>query len=187
MILALFGSSRPNGNSELLADRALEGVPCDRIYLRDWTIHPIEDRRHDPAGFQPVDDDYDRIIAEVLAHQVLVFVTPVYWYGVSGPMKNFFDRWSQVMRDKRFDFKAAMREKQAYVIAVGGDKPRFEALPMIQQLKHIFDYVGMEFAAYVIGKGNRPGEVLEDQRALADAAWLRQELLARAEATPSSI
>lgn len=59
-ILAVFSSSRPGGNSELLAERVLAGVPCTRLCLRDVRIQPVVDQRHEPAGFSPVDDDYDR-------------------------------------------------------------------------------------------------------------------------------
>ena len=107
-ILALYGSSRDNGNTERLADHALEGLPCTKIHLRRHDIRPIVDLRHAPGGFQPVDDDYDAIVQQVLAHDMLVFATPLYWYGMSGHMKNFVDRWSQSLRDTRYAFRYEM-------------------------------------------------------------------------------
>lgn len=91
-------------------------------------------------------------------------------------MKNFIDRWSQSLRDVRFNFKERMEAKTAYAIVVGGDNPRIKALPLIQQMQYTFDFVGLTFAGYVIGKGSKPGEVLKDIRAVRDAEALNAEL-----------
>ncbi|WP_019635418.1 flavodoxin family protein [Paenibacillus fonticola] len=175
-IAVLHGSTRTGGNTEHLTGIALDGIAHTDIFLREKTILPIHDQRHDEGGFDPVDDDYEHVIEEVLKHDILVFAMPVYWYGAPGIVKNFFDRWSQSLRNSRYDFKAAMAEKKAYVIVVGGDSPRIKAMPLIQQLKYTFDFVGMPLEGYVIGKASRPGEMTYDQRSLTDAKWLNQEL-----------
>ncbi|CAM3602471.1 flavodoxin family protein [Brevibacillus invocatus] len=177
-VLVLQGSSRENGNTELLANLAVEGIPHTTIRLREKKILPILDQRHEPDGFAAVADDYDEVIEAVLAHDTLVFATPIYWYGMSGHMKNFVDRWSQSLRDKRYAFKDALGQKQAYVITTGGDEPRIKGLPLIQQFQYIFSFVGMPFAGYIIGEGNKPGEIMEDEKAVADAERLRDRLLA---------
>ncbi|HYF79261.1 MAG TPA: flavodoxin family protein [Symbiobacteriaceae bacterium] len=174
--LVLYGSSRRNGNSEILTDRVVDGIPCTRIYLAETQIQPIIDQRHTETGFAPVDDDYDRITEQVLAHDLLVFGTPIYWYGMPAQMKLFFDRWSQNLRDKRYQFKATLAQKQAYVVLTGGDNPRIKGLPLIQQFQYIFGFVGMAFAGYIIGEGDRPQTVLQDQRALAEADGLNRIL-----------
>lgn len=177
-VLVLQGSSRENGNTELLASLAVEGIPHTTIRLREKNILPILDQRHDPNGFSAVADDYDDVIEAVLSHDILVFATPIYWYGMSGHMKNFVDRWSQSLRDKRYAFKDALGQKQAYVITTGGDEPHIKGLPLIQQFQYIFSFVGMPFAGYIIGAGNKPGEIMEDEKAVADAKRLRDRLLA---------
>ena len=175
-ILVLYGSTRRGGNSDQLAGRLVAGLPRTEVYLSEKQIKPIVDQRHDPQGFTPVDDDYDAIVQQVLEHDVLLFATPLYWYGMSAPMKLFVDRWSQSLRDKRYDFKAALRQKRAFVVVTGGDNPRIKGLPLIQQFTYIFDFVGMPFAGYVIGEGNKPGDVLLDERALDEVRWLRNSL-----------
>jgi multimeric flavodoxin WrbA len=181
-VLALYGSSRRDGNSEILADRLIEGLDATRIYLAEKDIKPIDDGRHTPGGFLPVDDDYEAIIGQVMAHDLLIFATPIYWYGMSGQMKLFVDRWSQSLREKRLDFKASMAAKRAYAVLAGGDAPRIKGLPLVQQFHYIFDFMGMEFAGYVIGEGNKPGEVLQDGRALDEAGRLNALLRAQADA-----
>lgn len=168
-ILVIYGSSRKDGNSETLARTALKGVPHTEVHLMEKNILPIEDKRHDPAGFRPLGDDYDEVIQAVREHDTLVFVTPLYWYGMSGLMKNFVDRWSQSLRSPHFDFKAEMAHKQAYVVITGGDNPRLKALPLVQQFQYIFGFMGMSFAGYLIGQANAPGDIEHDARALFEA------------------
>ncbi|MGE5675850.1 MAG: flavodoxin family protein [Mycobacterium leprae] len=175
-ILLILGSSRRQGNSELLAEQVIGNLPCSRLYLMEHAIQPIVDKRHSPEGFSPVADDYDDVIARVMAHDTLVFVTPVYWYTMSGLMKNFIDRWSQSLRDSRYAFREVMRQKRAYVVIAGGDQPRIKGLPLIQTFQYAFDYVGLTFGGYVIGEGDRPGDVLQDAAAMSQAAVLRQLL-----------
>jgi hypothetical protein len=91
-------------------------------------------------------------------------------------MKNYFDRWSQVMRDRRYAFKDAMPKKVAYAVITGGDTARIQGLPLVQQFQYICDFVGMPFKGYLIGRGGRPGDVLLDQRALAEAATMNEQL-----------
>ncbi|MDF2627723.1 MAG: flavodoxin family protein [Symbiobacteriaceae bacterium] len=179
--LVLYGSSRRHGNSETLTDLVLKEIPCTRIYLSDVHIKPVVDQRHIETGYAPVDDDYDQITEQVLAHDLLVFGAPIYWYGMPAPMKLFFDRWSQNLRDKRYQFKATLAQKEAYVVLTGGDNPRVKGLPLIQQFQYIFGFVGMTFGGYVIGRGDRPQAVLQDHRALAEAAALNRILREKAE------
>ncbi|SDM94257.1 Multimeric flavodoxin WrbA [Fictibacillus solisalsi] len=168
-IAAIIGSSRAGGNTQQLTKLALKGIDYTPIILKEKQIIPIDDLRHAEGGFQPVTDDYENVIDTVLGHDVLIFATPVYWYGMSGLMKNFVDRWSQSLRDDRFAFKKEMSQKTAYVITCGGDQPRIKALPLIQQFQYIFSFMGVSFADYIIGAANAPYDILKDERALAEA------------------
>jgi multimeric flavodoxin WrbA len=181
-ILVLYGSSRPNGNSELLTGKMLEGLDYTAIYLREKHIEPIVDKRHTPEGFTPVGDDYESIVKQLLLHDIIIFATPLYWYGMSGVMKDFIDRWSQSLRSSEYNFKEALSQKQSYVIVTGGDNPKVKALPLIQQFSYIFGFVGMPFTGYIIGQGNAPGDVLSDETAIQQAKIINRTL-ARLQAT----
>jgi multimeric flavodoxin WrbA len=177
-ITVIDGGTRPNGNSAILTNQVIEGLSVEKILLRDYTIYPIIDMRHALEGFQNRNDDYPTIIDQVLAGDILIFSTPIYWYSMSGLMKNFVDRWSQSLRDANYpDFKAKMSTKKAYVIGVGGDNPHVKGLPMIQQFQHIFEFMGIEFGGYILGVGNKPGDILQDKNALFAAAQLKNELI----------
>ncbi|NDI34471.1 flavodoxin family protein [Chengkuizengella sediminis] len=168
-ILNILGSSRKEGNSEILSEQILNNIEHNKIYLSDKNINPIIDKRHTKEGFSIVEDDYEEILPALFSHNIYIFTTPLYWYGMSGPMKIFFDRWSQYLRDERFDFREEMSKKKAYVIVTGGANPQIEALPLIQQFKYIFNFVNMEFVDYITGRGNEPGDVKEDEAAISKA------------------
>lgn len=170
-ILLLNGSSRENGNTEQLTNILLQDVAHTHVNLRDFLIQPIEDKRHTPGGFTEVADDYEKLIQLVRQHDILIFATPIYWYGMSGQMKLFVDRWSQSLRDPRFSFKEEMKAKKAFVVLCGGDEPYVKGLPLLQQFQYIFQFFGTEWLGYVIGKGNAPREVLNDQQAVQQANY----------------
>jgi multimeric flavodoxin WrbA len=176
-IAVIYGGTRPNGNTELLTEEAILGLKVEKVFLKDFTIQPIEDHRHSESGFKDVGDDYNSVIDLILPHDILIFATPIYWYSMSGTMKNFIDRWSQTLRDSNYPtFKTIMATKKAYVIAVGGDHPYVKGLPMIQQFQHIFDFMGTSFEGYIIGKGSKPGDIKTDTAAFSAASQLQSKL-----------
>ncbi|GGA53437.1 putative NAD(P)H-dependent FMN-containing oxidoreductase YwqN [Kroppenstedtia guangzhouensis] len=176
-ILALYCSTRRKGNSDLLADIVVEGLDCTKIHLIDHHIEPIRDFRHDPEGFKPVHDDHSKLVREMLKHEILLFATPIYWYGMPGILKNFIDRWSTYYSD--MIFKDRMSEKEAIVVVTGGDDPQIKGFPLIQQFYWIFEFMGIEFTNYIIGNGNNPGDILRDLNALSKAEQLNHKLRMR--------
>lgn len=176
-IVVINGGGRPNSNTRILTDHVVKGLQVETIELLDYKIEPIVDGRHAPEGFQEVDDDYRALMDRVMQHDILIFATPIYWYTMSGAMKNFVDRWSQTMREPEYeDFRERMAKKKAYVIAVGGDSPYIKGLPLLQQFHFIFDFVKLPFAGYVLGEANRPGVITEDKRAIFSADELNETL-----------
>lgn len=177
-IAVIHGGGRPNGNTEILTKKVIKDISVDEIYLKKYAIDPIVDQRHAEGGFAEVNDDYNTIIDRILKHEVLIFSTPIYWYSMTGTMKNFIERFSQTLKDEKYpDFKEKMAQKKAYVVAVGGDNPYMKGLPLIQQFQYIFDFIGeVQFEGYIIGEANQPGAIYQDQRALFAAKQLRDTL-----------
>lgn len=173
-VAVIYGSSRRNGNSEQLAKRLTEGFEADHIYLSDYRIEPIQDYRHAEKEPYP-EDDYRAVIDRMLAKDKLVFTTPIYWYGASGLTKTFIDRWSQSLREDKEGFLAKFGSKSAWVIGIGDDVPHLKGIPLVQQFQYIFDYTGTSYEGYILGKANRPGDILEDTDALAAVEQIRNK------------
>ncbi|MFD2924713.1 flavodoxin family protein [Halobacillus naozhouensis] len=174
-VAVIYGGTRSNGNTEQLTERVIGEMEAEKILLKDYDIKPIEDYRHHEAGFPKVEDDYKQLIDRMLSHDVVIFATPIYWYGMSGTLKNFIDRWSQSMKEYP-NFKKKMSEMQTYIVAVGGDAPFIKGLPLVQQFHYIFSFAGASFEGYVLGEGNKPGEILQDKQALVAAEQMQKKI-----------
>lgn len=98
-ILILSSSPRKGGNSELLCGRFMEGArqaghQVEMIALRDKTIQYCIGCEHclkDP-GQCVHKDDMAGILEKMLAAQVMVLATPVYFYCLSAQLKTLIDR-----------------------------------------------------------------------------------------------
>ncbi|CDQ20235.1 flavodoxin family protein [Halobacillus karajensis] len=174
----IYGSTRSQGNTERLTEEVIKSLPdVTKIDLKTYQFKDIIDQRHDEKGFSPVEDEYDQMIDQILDCEVLIFATPIYWYGMTSVMKRFIDRWSQTVRDKNHpNFKEKMSQKQAYIIAVGGDNPHVKGLPLVQQFMYICQFIGLNYKGYVLGEGVKPNDILNDKKALEDAQKLGEWL-----------
>ncbi|GAF11503.1 Trp repressor binding protein [Bacillus sp. JCM 19045] len=178
-IATIIGSTRRGGNTEELAQMVTADIPTTIIKLSELTLHPFTDLRHTKEGFPSALDDYDQIVQAFMENDLLIFATPLYWYGMSSLMKTMFDRLSQALRDEHYgpQLKARMPSVEAIVLVVGGDQPKLKALPLIQQFHFAFDFLQMKpLSSYIIGEANQPGEIKQDYLALQQAQALNKAL-----------
>lgn len=125
--IALLGSPRKGGNTDLLADEFLRGAAdagaeVEKVCLDDLWIRPIaevDDVLAERVDLRE-DDDFPALLDKVLAAEVLVLASPVYWQGVTAQMKCFVDRWSCHFR--RDAFQCGMRGKVIVVLCAFGVK-----------------------------------------------------------------
>jgi NAD(P)H-dependent FMN reductase len=107
-ILALIGSPRKQGNTDIMADEVLagaeaEGAEVSKVYLDDFRINPIGEvadnsrNREDPRNY----DDFPHLLERFLSADIIVWSTPVYWQGPSAQMKCFLDRLSSYFNHPR--------------------------------------------------------------------------------------
>lgn len=99
--IILIGSPRKGGNTDLLAEALLEGVreaggEGEKVFVDDLDIHPIGPVGDVMAERVDVhaDDDFLPLLQRVIAADILVFGSPVYWQGLPAQLKAFVDRWS---------------------------------------------------------------------------------------------
>jgi multimeric flavodoxin WrbA len=82
----LDGMREHGAEVDVLYTRAMDIKPCLGC-LKCWTKTPGTCIQH---------DDMDPVLPMIEAADVLVFATPLYWDGVSGPMKMFMDRMTPI-------------------------------------------------------------------------------------------
>lgn len=99
-ILGIIGSPRKNGNTHVLVSRILEGArdngaDTEMIALGDLEIsecngcHACWKGKHICCK----KDDMTNLYPKIMESDVVVFGTPVYWYGPTALMKCFIDRF----------------------------------------------------------------------------------------------
>lgn len=87
------GSSRNDGNTALITEQLITLTGWDLYHLSDYNI------QHYNYAHDYSDDDFLPLIKELIdTYEVLVFATPVYWYSMSGTMKVFFDRFTDLLK-----------------------------------------------------------------------------------------
>lgn len=175
-VFVLCGARR-DGNTEMLARRAAESLPASArqrwMRLIDLTIPPFEDTRHSGEGVYPAPTgDLLTLLRATLDATDLVFVAPLYWYSVPAAAKLYLDHWSAWMRVPGIEFKQRMAAKTLWTVTVISDEDRSVAGPLISMLRLTAAYMDMRWGGSLIGFGNRPGDITNDARALAEASTL---------------
>ncbi|MBA7620137.1 hypothetical protein ES703_27481 [subsurface metagenome] len=180
-VLALIGSPRKQGNTDIMADEVLEGAKTAgattlKIYLDDYQVRPIAEvadntrQRDDPRR----DDDFPLLLERFLSADIIVWSTPVYWQGPSAQMKCFLDRVSSYFNHP--EYVDRFRGKGHIVLCAFGRPEQGHGDWVTKPMKLTVDvlhgiYLGDVCASvYQKGKVRQMPEVLEACRKLGTNA-----------------
>ncbi len=110
------------------------------------------------------------LLEATLAATDIVFVVPVYWYGLPAWAKLYLDHWSGWMRVPGIDFKPRMAGKRLWAVTIVSDENPASAEPLLGTLKLTADYMAMTWGGSLLGYANRPEDILADCAALERAS-----------------
>ncbi|MGD9131674.1 MAG: flavodoxin family protein [Candidatus Bathyarchaeota archaeon] len=161
-ILALIGSPRREGNTDLIVEQILKGSRAkehttEKVFLYDHTISLCVDCRSCKKGDYVccINDEMQQIYPLMEEADVIVFGTPVYWYGPTAKMKMLLDRMRPFVENKK------LRGKRAAVVAPSAEGP--EACgPLLEMFRLCFEYLEMEFAGKILVEAYEKGEIQEN-------------------------
>jgi multimeric flavodoxin WrbA len=144
-VIALFSSSRRNGNTGQFMDRIATELDIEVVDLATKRIsaYDYEHRNRD--------DDFEPLMTRILGFERVIFASPVYWYSVSPQMKVFLDRIADFLElPDLLSQGRRLRGKAAYVVctSVYTEAPK----SFLEAFIDTFDYLGMKFAG--IGHAN---------------------------------
>lgn len=134
-------SSRSIGNTFKIVSFIQKETSFDIIDLNKKNI------AHFDYEFNNKHDDFNELFKEIAQnYETLVFVTPIYWYTMSGLMKVFFDRISDFLFHEK-DFGRLLRGKKMMVVSCGSSNEILEGFtsPFSQTAK----YLGMDFIGHL--------------------------------------
>lgn len=175
-ILVLEGSPNRNGSSNLLAGEFIRGAEetghtvrvVDAAHAR---IHPCTGCvRCGYEGPCVQKDDMETIRPQILAADMLVFVTPLYYYGMSAQLKTLIDRFCA------FNSSIQGRRMQAALIAVAwnSDSWTFDALSA--HYRTLVRYLRLRNRGMVLGGGCGTPDMTRRSDAMREAYELGRSL-----------
>jgi multimeric flavodoxin WrbA len=109
-------SARSDGNTAAAARALRERLDGSLIDLRNYRIAPF-----DYSGQYPADDQYLTLMRTILDHDHLILASPVYWYSMSGGMKNFLDRFTDLLTHQK-DTGRQLRGRRLGVLSCANDE-----------------------------------------------------------------
>ncbi|MEY2535355.1 MAG: hypothetical protein QOF29_3265 [bacterium] len=172
-VLVISASPRRDGNSFLLADATADGAreaghDVHLVHLDDHMTAFLRDCRRcrDADGRCTIDDGYERLLRErVLSADGIVFATPVYWYGVSGQLKTFFDRMFCFIAASEPDseqFVAGVVRKRLGLVMSSEETYPGAGMALVHEIQEYARYTHSDLVGVVRGIGNKRGDVLRD-------------------------
>ena len=168
-ILALNGSARKRGNTDILIDQILKGSKekghrSEKLHLYDYKILPCRDCRDCKKGDYvcTLNDGMKKIYRKMEKADLIIFGTPNYWNGPTGKMKLLIDRMRPFVPNRR------LKGKKWIVVSPSAEGPKSCRL-LVDMLRLSCEYLGMKFAGKILVKACEKGEILENQRALEKA------------------
>jgi len=152
-VLIISASPRRYGNSDLLCDRFLAGAleaghTADKIFLRDKKINFCLacDACKKNGGTCVQKDDMARILEQIVAADVLVLATPVYFYTMNAQMKTLIDRTVAKY--------PSLGTKDVYIIIAAADSSKPAMERTIEGFRGFLDcYADMTGKGIVYGTG----------------------------------
>lgn len=147
-IAIIQASSRSNGDTHRVVNYLAKNIDVDIIDLRTKSIgHYDYDNKNEG-------DDFLKLMTNIASkYDTIIFATPVYWYTMSGILKVFFDRISDLLRIHKTTGRLLRGKNMAMVSVSNSDdlKDGF-SMPFIESA----NYLGMHYLgdthAYVENK-----------------------------------
>src|SRR6056297_2974216 len=135
--VVILGSSRNDGDTAILTKMLIKQSKWDLIDLNDYDFGYF-DYKHENRN-----DNYLTLMADLIKkYDTLIIATPVYWYSMSGIMKVFFDRITDLLTIRK-ELGRKLRGKKMAVIScsIGNNLGEYFWLPFSETA----NYLGMEY------------------------------------------
>ncbi len=160
---AILGSARSDGNTASVLGAVLGDSGVDVIDLSQQKISHYEYLSEEAA------DDFMAVARRLVESPIIVMATPVYWYAMSGRMKVFFDRLTDLTSQHK-EIGRSLAGKTMFLVTSSTE----ETLPLgfEEPFRASSEYLDMKFGGAFHGwcpNGAPPtAEVLAAARAFGE-------------------
>jgi multimeric flavodoxin WrbA len=152
-IVVITGSPRKNGNSAYLAEQFIKGARENghdifRFNSAQQKVEPCTAcNRCGMNGDCVLNDDFEIVRPHIIAADMVVFVTPMYYFGFSAQLKKVIDRFYAINGQIK-----GKRKKTAFMVTYANTAEK-EAQPMLMHYRTMAEYLGWEDAGTVVAPG----------------------------------
>lgn len=152
-IVVLTGSPRRNGNTNYLAERFIAGAQENghSVFRFDCATHKVAGcMACNRCGMDEecvLKDDFEAVRPHLIEADMVVFVTPMYYFGFSAQLKSVIDRFYAI----NGRIKGAPK-KTAFLMAYA-NTVKSEAQPMLLHYQTLAQYLGWEDMGTVVAPG----------------------------------
>ncbi len=164
----LFGSPRKDGNTIQLVNilsRTLKnkGHSVRMLYLNDMNIRPCQGCYAClKKGICKINDDMKDIRKYIMESDLIVYATPLYWFGPSGQLKLAIDRSIAFMDE---DYNSRIKGKKVITLITFGDDNMDTCQPILGMFQKTFELLGLSHIGSVEAPGCvEKGDVKEEHR-----------------------
>jgi multimeric flavodoxin WrbA len=175
-ILGLVGSPRKESNTDLLVNAVLEGAAknkhtTEKVFLYSLDISPCIDCKACKKGnYQcALKDGMQTLYLKLEEADVIVFGTPLYWYGPSAKMKLLVDRLRPYIASKK------LRGKRA-VLVVPSEEGADACNHTVGMFNLSFKYLEMDLKSVLLPKASERAEVKMQPETLHQALSIGRHL-----------
>jgi len=150
--VVLFGSPRKEGNTIQLVNAFSDvlkkkGINVRMLYLNDMNIRPCQGCYIClPAGVCKINDDMKDIRKYIEESDLIVYASPVYWFGVSAQLKLAIDRTIAFMDE---NFNSRISGKKAVTLLTCGSDDANVCEPSVSMFRMIFDLQKVTYAGRI--------------------------------------
>ncbi len=147
--VVLFGSPRRDGNTKQIVDAFCDtlkkkGHDVRMLYLNDMNIRPCQGcLACIPEGLCRINDDMKDVRKYIAESDLIVFATPIYWWGPSAQLKAAIDR-SIAFFDEAY--RSRIAGKKAVTLFTFADQDPTTSQPCLDMLTRTFNGLGLVYA-----------------------------------------
>ncbi len=175
-VLGLVGSPRKESNTDLvvssiLAAAAASNHAVEKLYLYGLNLKPCVDCRACKQGnFQCVlNDDMKQIYPKLESADVIVFGTPLYWYGPTAQMKLLIDRLRPYIASKKLKGKKV-------ILAIPSEEGPEACNHIVGMFELSFQYLEVALIDKILPTASERAEVQNQQQTLTKAFKIGKNL-----------
>ena len=187
-ILAIFGSPRAGGNSDILLKRFLEGAESGGaeivpLYLREKSFSPCREIYAClKDGECCLQDDMQQIYPLLREADVIVLASPIFFYGVTAQVKAMIDRCQSLWVEKyvlKRPLSPQGQRRKGIFLSVAGTRGERAFQGALLTVKYFFDTLDVDLNHCLLyQKIDGKGEILRHSTALTEAYALGMRVAA---------